>query len=711
MTEQLGGDGSGRGLPSVQTVRPEDTLAAVGARMREHGIGSLVVVDAQERIVGILSERDVVTKVLGGTRSPTELRVRDVMTTEVISCSRTTTMREAQEVMTRHHIRHLPIVEAGRPVGMISAREVLAHQRAQDAAMRSAAEQVARLYGSLRILDLDELMELTAREVPGVFGAERGVVCLPEENRRGETVLRVYRANCPCPEQELRTRDDTREAQETLRPVEGPTPLACRARGAGDTEVILPLGTPQESPIEDNPLEQLLGYLCMCGFAPQTQVEKELLEYKISLLRETLGANFVKARLFREYQRARRAAVTDPLTGLGTRRYLEDKLSDELDRARRYGTQFALAFLDLDHFKLINDRLGHDMGDQVLIRAAECMRQEKRSTDAVARYGGDEFVLLMPQTNLDGANRLLQRLRARIEALPAEDGLATTVSAGVVEQDPAVDLSGAELLRRADLALYEAKRTGRNRITCWNHVPDSLRHDREIEREKIEALRDRVASLMVQSREMFMESICGLVRALDARDPYTKSHSENVMRLSVGIAQQLGLDGDELGVIRRGAMIHDVGKIGIPDAVLCKPGQLDEEERRVMEQHPLIGVSILDQMRFLDRELPIVRQHHERWDGQGYPDGAAGQAIARHARIVAVADALEAITSTRNYHEARPLGEALAVLRAGAGSQFDPEPVEAVHHWAEEIAARVGAEKVLQIDDLLEAQKDCTMAA
>jgi HD-GYP domain-containing protein (c-di-GMP phosphodiesterase class II) len=180
------------------------------------------------------------------------------------------------------------------------------------------------------------------------------------------------------------------------------------------------------------------------------------------------------------------------------------------------------------------------------------------------------------------------------------------------------------------------------------------------------------------------------------------------MRYAVGVAETMGLRTGEIDVIRRAAMVHDIGKIGVPDNILRKPGPLTEDERLVMQQHPLIGAGILDQMRFLERELPIVRHHHERWDGRGYPDRLAETTIPLGARVLAVADCFDAITSDRVYRRSRCVPEALQTLADEAGAQFDPAVVEAMLRWVEAIIAGLPAGREPTPGDLLGA---CEVAA
>ena len=183
---------------------------------------------------------------------------------------------------------------------------------------------------------------------------------------------------------------------------------------------------------------------------------------------------------------------------------------------------------------------------------------------------------------------------------------------------------------------------------------------------------------------MFIQSVQNLVRAIEAHDPNTRGHSEKVAGYAVGIAETLDLADEDVDAIRRAGMVHDIGKVGISDAILRKPERLTPEERRLVEQHVLIGASILDQFGTLDGAIPIVRYHHERWDGRGYPDGLQGEAIPLGARVLAVADVFDALTSDRAYHRARDEAATLGILKQEAGRQFDPAAVEAMARWLRE---------------------------
>jgi diguanylate cyclase (GGDEF)-like protein/putative nucleotidyltransferase with HDIG domain len=450
--------------------------------------------------------------------------------------------------------------------------------------------------------------------------------------------------------------------------------------------------------------KQLTGFICMCGLGSSYTANKELTSYKAKLARELLVAHLTNAM---RYQQARLTSLTDALTGVGSRKLLEDKLHAECDRAKRYGRPFSIAIIDLDHFKMINDTLGHAAGDEAIKLLAQCMDEQKRIPDVLARYGGDEFVILMPETQAVDAAVLLERIRAQVQQIHPGQGMSVSISCGIAESLPELDSAPGEVMRRADLALYEAKSAGRNCVKLWNKDMGRLLNTGELEIERIKRLQRRIMGLSEMAEKMFMESIWSLVQALEAKDTYARKHSENVMHYAVGIAQKMELGPRHVDLVRRSAMIHDIGKLGIPDAILFKPESLTPHERRIVEQHPMIAVRILGPMSFLEREIAIVRHHHEKWNGQGYPDGLARTAIPLGARIVAVADTFDALTSSRAYHMPRCISEALRILRNSADYDLDPAPVEGMLAWIESIGKQLcKASEKLTVEDLLTARCD-----
>jgi diguanylate cyclase (GGDEF)-like protein/PAS domain S-box-containing protein/putative nucleotidyltransferase with HDIG domain len=377
-------------------------------------------------------------------------------------------------------------------------------------------------------------------------------------------------------------------------------------------------------------------------------------------------------------------ATTDALTGLVNRRRFGEVLEAETERSRRYGTSLALLMIDIDQFKSINDTLGHECGDNALVEAAKVLRSECRSSDVAARYAGDEFMVLLPNTTAEQAVVVAERIRLHAAQCNASDGRRTMnvgLSVGAAAIGLGSDLAPEQLLAAVDEALYAAKDAGRGCTRTW--TPNAARQpaDSAVNGAAVKVLERRVGKLSARSKDALLEELQGLVQALDARDSYTRCHSENVTLYATAVARTMGMADDEVEVIRRAGMMHDIGKIGVPDAILLNTGPLSDPDRHVMQQHPLIGVRILGQMHGLEREIAIVRHHHARWDGGGYPDGVSGTAIPLGARVLAVADSFDAITSDRVYRKGVSQTEAVQRLVSESGKQFDPVVVDALLKW------------------------------
>jgi diguanylate cyclase (GGDEF)-like protein len=359
----------------------------------------------------------------------------------------------------------------------------------------------------------------------------------------------------------------------------------------------------------------------------------------------------------RESELARLAeeALTDSLTGLGNHRSFHEDLRREIARRTRSGSCFSIVMLDLNGLKQVNDTLGHQAGDELIRSVADCLRATMRATDAAYRTGGDEFIALLPNERAWGALEFARRLQE--EALRHRTQPAVTC--GIAES---VAFETADtLLRRADLALYDAKRSGRQIVLYADGLAP-----RPEPRPREEATR-REHRLLATA----------LARAVDAKDAGTRNHCETVSELCVLIGQSLGLDSDRIERLRLAGLLHDVGKIGVSDQILRKPGRLNADEAAEMNNHVRIGHAIVASAE-LDEEARWVRHHHEHFDGGGYPDGLRGEEIPPESRIILVADAFEAMTADRPYRRARPVHEALAELDRLSGTQFDPVCVDAL---------------------------------
>jgi len=723
----------GAGSSQIITIGHGCSIKEAAAKMLSHNVGCLIVLDDHDQFVGLVTERDISRHIAQQSEFGQGICVRQIMTQSVVFCSPGITPSEATRIMTNHRIRHLPLVENGAVVGILSARDIMSQRLRED---RAAAQEVAMLSQCLKSIDLTEAAEIVAIEVPKLFDAVNSVLCLyPDGDRRREPEL-LSSPRCPCVSARLpgappvEATPDSQPNSDASSSVpqasvgdpndssfEARIPVECARCGGQPPRVMLTLDITGLPEFSSGRPKRLAGFLCLCGLPVSSLANRELIEYKAKLTREILVAHLTNAT---RYQQARLTSLTDALTGVGSRKLLEEKLHEEHDRAVRYKRPFSLGIIDLDHFKMVNDTLGHALGDEAIRRLAQCVRQEKRGPDVLARYGGDEFVLLMPETTASEAATVLERLRLRIcdirfeaeqKVRDAQNAsvpsvVQLSISCGVAESllDPAE--VAADVLRRADIALYEAKNAGRNCVKVWGPEMNRLATAGDIEIDRIKKLQRRILGLSEKAEKLFMESIWSLVQALEAKDAYARKHSEHVAVYAVGIARTMALGPKYVDLIRRAAMIHDIGKIGIPDAVLFKTDPLTAQERRVIEQHPLIAVKILEKMSFLESEVALIRHHHEKWNGQGYPDGLARTAIPLGARVIAAADVFDALTSSRAYHEGRSVRTALAMLRDSCGYEFDPAVVVALDAWVEAICRETAISlDRLTVEDLLTASE------
>lgn len=432
---------------SVITIEHTKSIRATSAKMLNHKVGCLIVTDEQGEFVGLVTERDVANWVATCEEAAETTPVSEIMTAHVVSCTPGTPSGEAREIMTTHRIRHLPIVDKGAVVGILSVRDLMGQQLQED---RAAAEEVAMLSNCLKSIELDEAAAIVAQEAPKLFNAERCVLCLYRDGDTAHAPELESHNNCPREQEVLCSIIDSGEIARRDTLCTDHVPDDCRACQANGPRLVIPINV---SGIHSGAPEQchtLYGYLCMCGLDPVAANHKELISYKAKLAKEILTSHLTNATL---YQHARLTSLTDALTGIGSRKLLEDKLEHEYNRSHRYETPFSVAIIDLDNFKTINDVLGHATGDDALKRLARCMKDQKRSLDVVARYGGDEFVILMPETQAEEAYTMLERLHYEAHKIQLAPDSHITVSCGVAQSLPGRDQSPSDVMRRADLAL------------------------------------------------------------------------------------------------------------------------------------------------------------------------------------------------------------------------------------------------------------------
>jgi len=414
------------------------------------------------------------------------------------------------------------------------------------------------------------------------------------------------------------------------------------------------------------------------------------------------------------FQKAQEQAITDGLTGVKTHRFFMEALSAEWKRSTRAGRAFALVLMDLDRFKFVNDFYGHLEGDLVLQRVGQILETNCRRSDVVARYGGDEFVILMPETSMEQARQLASKLRGWVSADPLLREKNISASFGIACY-PLHGSSPQELIQVADASMYLSKHQGGNAVSTADHFDpneakkwkrDVLEAYLGVTLKRLFATGPEAFEEIYQRLKQFTESLAAtelvgstpsvseqrdgpqalpqavldtvtsLAFAIDAKDHYTQGHSQKVSAYAALIAEAMNMNDAEVEEIRLGAVLHDIGKVGIPEQILNKSGPLNPEEWELMKSHVVFGAKILEPLTPLARIREMVLHHHEFFDGSGYPDALCGEQIPLGARIVAVADAYDTITSDRTYKKGRAASDALSELERCSNAQFDKKIVE-----------------------------------
>ena len=376
------------------------------------------------------------------------------------------------------------------------------------------------------------------------------------------------------------------------------------------------------------------------------------------------------------YQEVQQLSVRDPLSNLYNRRGFFDSARRQVDNTASDKEDLCALMVDIDNFKMVNDIYGHFVGDCVIRAIAEECNKQTRQTDLVGRYGGEEFIILLTGTSIEAARQIAERIRASIESLVVIiEGyqVSVTVSIGISQM---VLASGSldTLINQADQAMYAAKWNGRNTILAWD--PQNAH---KIQMDFMEAnggavqIKRRPLAVGAEAARIYDETIIGWARALELRDKETLGHAERVTRLTLALATRLGIKGKELVNMRRGALLHDIGKIAIPDSILFKPGPLDPEEKALMRKHPIYAFELLSPIAYLQEALAIPYNHHEWWDGSGYPRGLKGADIPLAARIFTLVDVWDALSTNRCYRAAWPKEDVEQYLKENGGVLFDPE--------------------------------------
>lgn len=501
-------------------------------------------------------------------------------------------------------------------------------------------------------MDLDEMLTRALDEVLAAIGADGGYIHLFDPENR-EMVLKAHRGvpdEYVAAIERMGVREEAverwREYPEPAFRVDrivtddvGAAVTTAERAQAFELMVAVPLWSKSE----------MRGGLTLVG-----RERRRLSSEEIDLLKAIGNEIAVGIENVKLLEKTRELSITDELTGLKNRRSFYEVLDAEIERTERYGQSFSLVMLDLDGFKDYNDRFGHTNGDAVLKSLGWGLMSSLRKNDTAFRYGGDEFAIVLPETDAGKSRKMVDRIRSgwpeapKSKASPTEEG-RLTFSAGIA-QFPQNAQTADGLVFLADTALYRAKREGGRKSTLASEL-------------------GTLASGSVDRETL--DHVYALAATVDARDPYTYGHSKRVAVIAETIGRAARLSQRDLAHLRGAALLHDIGKVGVPDSTLGKPGELSKAEWEVVRKHCDEGARIVSHVKALETLVPLIRHHHEWYDGSGYPDGLVGEKIPIGARIIAIADAFDTMTTRRPYREPVSEEEALDELRRCCGTQFD----------------------------------------
>lgn len=376
--------------------------------------------------------------------------------------------------------------------------------------------------------------------------------------------------------------------------------------------------------------------------------------------------------------------IKDELTGVFSHGYMHERIVREFSRASRYGYPISCLMLDVDHFKDINEKQGYRAGDLLLKESAQMLFDSCRLSDVIARYGGTEFLVLLPHVSYQGALQLAKRLRIRFTEhsflKEQNENIKVTVSIGVSSFPEDAMTRRSDLITFARRALLNAKAAGRNRCLLFRDlqpVGDSAMPKLEISEEKIGDFQRRIAEVTENARRDYLKVSRELLFALESKDRFTAGHGATTAKYAKQIALAMELVPEEVEIVENGALLHDIGKICVPDVILLKTGKLTFNEFEIMKQHTYYGYKIIKPIKFLREEALIVLHHHEWFNGEGYPCHLKGEEIPLGARIVSVVDAYDTMRSAGGrYKKTITVEEAVNELVQCAGLQFDPRIVK-----------------------------------
>ncbi len=377
-------------------------------------------------------------------------------------------------------------------------------------------------------------------------------------------------------------------------------------------------------------------------------------------------------------KKLKQLSLKDSQTGLFNHRYFIETINLEFARARREQSSLSLLMIDIDYFKSINDVYGHSFGDQVLKQLADLLKNGIRHYNPVIRFGGEEFIIIASGLDRASAVDLGQRLLDKVNDTSfgnKKQKVKLKMSVAVVSYPEERMSKATDFLEKADHILLKAKEFGGNRVYSSLDISQYKKEKINKKGPTLRYLKEKMDRLNKRANQSLIEAIFAFARTIELKDHYTGEHVEETVNFATAIAKALKLPKDEILLIKQASILHDLGKIGISEKILLKPGKLTTKEFIEIKKHPLIAADIIRPIQLLHGLLPFIVHHHERWDGKGYPSALKGEEIPMGARIIALADVYQALTSNRPYRKAFKKSAAIQIIKKEAGSHFDPQIV------------------------------------
>ncbi|MDD2688551.1 MAG: PAS domain S-box protein [Candidatus Omnitrophica bacterium] len=561
---------------------------------------------------------------------------------------------------------------SNKPVIIVTCREITDRKKAQDEA-QALRQQIEFILGStktgLDIIDSDFNILYIDPEWAKIYGDPKDKKCYEYFMDRGD----------PCPACGIKKALETKKpvvseevlAKENNRPIQVTTiPFQTKDGKWLVAEVNVDISSRKK--VEEE-LKRYREHLEELVKERTAELEREIAEHKKSdEERELLNKELTNSN-----KRLKQLSLTDPHTGLYNHRYLEEVIEAEFYRARRYAHALAIVMLDIDYFKSINDVYGLQFGDLVLKQFAKELKRMVRRYDVVIRFGGEEFIILSPGTDRPQTLVLAQRLLDALNLCNFGDkkhSVKLKLSFAVVSYPEDRIASSDDLINLADRILSKAKESGGNRVYSSEDLLNGKNHlaAKTKESSDVKFLKNKLGKLTKRANQSLIEAISAFAKTIELKDHYTGEHVENTVRYATEIARELNLSREETDLVKQASMLHDLGKIGISENILLKKSKLTKKEFEEIKKHPQIGADIIRPIHFLHPLIPFIFYHHERWDGKGYPTGIKGEEIPVGARIIAIADVYQALTSARPYRKAFSKPQALKIIQDGSGTQFDP---------------------------------------